>query len=64
MKTNFIIEKTSEFTPDKIWEDYCFQNGSSLEDLIVINQFTFWDRALVAYSDQLICDIFEENEQD
>lgn len=21
-KTNFIIEKTSEFTPNKIWEDF------------------------------------------
>lgn len=40
---------------------YCFQNGSSLADLIVINQFTFWDRALVAYADQLVCKIFEKD---
>lgn len=41
-----------------------FKKGCPLNDIIAINQFTFWDRALVAYSDQLICDIFEENEQD
>lgn len=38
-----------------------FKKGYSLIDIITINQFTFWDRTLVACADQLICDVFEEN---